>query len=179
MCHNLGANESFDPFTPSVYIHGAKYKFGAKNASLSQAVDQNSTGVPGTWTNTSTYPYQSSGDWSTANNPCPSGWRLPAYAEWNRVISSSNNTWTKVGTWTQNATNYTSSYMVGDALFLPAAGFRYYTTGGLQYRGNYGYYWTGSASGSTYGFQLRFESSGKGMYDNYREDGFSVRCVAE
>jgi hypothetical protein len=70
-CHNLGATESANPFTPSKDIHGAKYKFGVKNATVSASEDQSNAGVINDW---SSRPYQSdSQDWLPDNNPCPAG----------------------------------------------------------------------------------------------------------
>lgn len=67
----------------------------------------------------------------------------------------------------------------GNAIFLPAAGYRDGTS--LIYAGSYGYYWSSTAgeSGSNYAYDLGFDSGGNDwyIYDN-RYDGFSVRPVS-
>lgn len=64
----------------------------------------------------------------------------------------------------------------GNSIFLPAAGYRYYTLGD---RGSYGYYWSGSlyGSNSSSAWYLCFNSYGSGVYGYYRGLGRSVRPV--
>jgi uncharacterized protein (TIGR02145 family) len=181
MCHNLGANEGAYPFTPAAEIHGAKYKWGAKSAALTQATDQTNDGAitsPTAWadlpvdlTNT---------NWQSANNPCPNGWRVPTKEEWEAVINSSYNpTITKVGSsWTSGKSNFATGMKVGDALFLPAVGRRGTSDGSLYDRGNHGYYWSSTAAGSD-GYYLGFTSSGQGVDYRSRSYGFSVRCLSD
>ena len=71
-------------------------------------------------------------------------WRMPTYAEWSELCSSSNCTWT----WTTR--NGVKGYKVtskkegfeGESIFLPAAGCRIY--GSLGSVGSLGYYWSSS-----------------------------------
>jgi uncharacterized protein (TIGR02145 family) len=182
MCHNLGADETKDPFTPAAEIHGAKYKWGVKTVALTQADDQAN---PGTITSPTAWAYlpfdNSNNNWLSANNPCPPGWRVPTEEEWGAVINSSYNpTITKVGTdWTNSAGNYTTGMKVGDALFLPAAGLRDYNNGSLVNHGGYGYYWSSTANDSYYGRNLFFSSSSQIISNYSLSSGFSVRCVEE
>lgn len=143
MCHNLGANENLDPFTPAQGLHGAKYKFGAKQPTLTMVEDQSTSGEISGW---SGKPYQSSGNWSSANSPCPAGWRMPTLSEWSQVVS--NNTVRRTGSWSDSATNYTAGIYFGDALFLPAAGRRGTTTGALYNRGEWVNYWSSTMYGN-------------------------------
>jgi uncharacterized protein (TIGR02145 family) len=68
--------------------------------------------------------------------------------------------------------------MVGDGLFLPAAGYRSYTHGTLNQRGNNGCYWTDNNYGGTYMYYLTFSGNGKPSMA-YRDPSYaqSVRCV--
>jgi uncharacterized protein (TIGR02145 family) len=181
MCHNLGAEESYDPFTPSKYIHGHKYQFGLANVALSMADDQSDPGNVSGW---STSMNSNTGAWPTGNDPCPAGWRLPSQVEWANVISTSNNDLIRVpddqaSTWTNSSTNYNTGLKIGDALFLPAAGNRIYSTGSLNSRGNYGAYWSSSANG-TDGYYMSFRRTSQDTTDStHRSTGFSVRCVTE
>jgi hypothetical protein len=64
-------------------------------------------------------------------------------------------------------------------LFLPAAGYRYYS-GGQYDVGNFGYYWSSTVNGAT-SRSLYFYSTDvyPGGNSYYRGSGFSLRCVAE
>jgi uncharacterized protein (TIGR02145 family) len=180
MCHNLGANEGADPFTPSAEIHGAKYKWGVSSAALTQAQDQdenlsmNST----TWGALPSTSIASGTNWLTAN-PCPPGWRVPTKEEWAAVINTSNNAITKVGTdWTNSADNYVTGMKVGDALVLPTAG-RRLSDGMLNVRGSTGYYWSSTANRSA-GCNVYFNGSAQSTGDgSNRSYGFSVRCISD
>jgi uncharacterized protein (TIGR02145 family) len=175
MCHNLGADESYDPLIPAAAIHGAKYQFGQKNAALSMADDQRNPNEVAGWNPRVT---PTSGNWPSGNNPCPSGWRLPTNDEWNNINDRSNNDWTAVGEWRSRETNFSSGYTVGDALFLPAAGYRASIDGYQYERGFAGEYWSSTGDG-THGGRLNFVSYEWSMNGKERAYGLSVRCVAQ
>jgi len=92
--------------------------------------------------------YAPNGSWSdstkTANDPCPAGYRVPTKAQWRGVVD--NNPQSTVGTWLNNATNYTSARFFGNDLVLSAGGYRTVSTGTLQNRGKEGGYWSSSVS---------------------------------
>ena len=66
----------------------------------------------------------------------------------------------------------------GNRLFLPAAGYRSYSNGGLYNAGSGGYYWFGSPYSASNGYTLDFDSTFLDTSDSdLRAYGFSVRCV--
>jgi uncharacterized protein (TIGR02145 family) len=124
------------------------------------------------------------------NDPCPAGWKVPSYRQWRSIFftdpasvddgvgypygSATANTWTRTGTW-----DTSGGYMVGDALYLPAAGCRYYD-GVLSNVGGGGYYWSSTWYSKNQSYNLTFYSSEVYPgYVNSRVFGFSVRCVSE
>ncbi|NDV47054.1 hypothetical protein D0T49_08345 [Paludibacter sp. 221] len=181
MCHNLGADETLDPFTPAQKLHGNKYRFGVATPSYTMLLDQtNSSSISGWGANsTSAYPFQETGNWSETNNPCPEGWRLPTQSEWQQVINPANNAIRREGVWNENATNYTSGIYFGEGLFLPTTGYRYTINGRLYYRGINGLYWSSTQSGSN-AYSLNIGSTSLSVGNStHRAMGVAVRCVAK
>jgi len=62
-------------------------------------------------------------------------------------------------------------------LTLPAAGWRFTSSGALNYRGTFGYYWSSTEGAPTAG-GLGFTSSSANTAYSTRTLGFSVRCVS-
>jgi uncharacterized protein (TIGR02145 family) len=179
MCYNLGAaNTSADPFTPSWEINGGYWQWGrsAEAAAGPTATDPKNGAVSG-WSTTDA----ADGSWAdgskTANDPCPTGYRVPTKAQWDGVIA--NNTITNVGTFSSSATNYGAGVKFGNQLMLPAAGFRGFLNGALFSRGISGTYWSSTEYGNILAWSMGFGSSGASAASSLRTDGRSVRCIAE
>lgn len=189
MCYNLGADYDNipNPFTPAAGLHGEKYKFGSGSPALSMADDQSLNGTINNW---ASKPFQDDEEnWREANNPCPSGFRVPTYKEWSGVLSNNSaNSKTAVGTsWVTGATNYSSGMQIGDRLFLPTVGQRFFSDGDLMNRGEKGYYWSSTRGSSVPELTKRaqciiVENTDLGyalMTSANRNHGFAVRCVAD
>jgi uncharacterized protein (TIGR02145 family) len=168
-CHNLGGEDIYPGVPIERKHHGNWYRFGAKTFSMENTPDHDSNNK---WDNEE---YQSTGtEWSTDNNPCPSGYRLPTIAEWTQVIDQDNNTQSNIGTFTSNS--FTAGKKFGDYLVLPAAGNRNNDSGALVARGYSGTYWSSSSNvGGVYTMSLNSGSPYNGSTN--RDYGFSVRCV--
>ena len=176
MSHNLGANTALDPHTPVQGIHGNYYQWGRSTI----VADAYTSAVAITGWNTTS---AANGAWAdgskTANDPCPTGYRVPTNAQWSLV--DSYNAQTTTGSFSNNANNFGAARHFGDGankLTLPAAGARLNSNGALLNRGLYGYYWSSTESG-TYAYSLYFSSSFALTLIDFRTYGFSVRCVSE
>jgi len=110
--------------------------------------------------------------WASANDPCPTGWRVPTNAELSILLSAPRE-------W--GTLNGVDGYFIGNVepkLFLPATGNRYFSDGSLNYVGMVGYYWS-STPFSVSSYYLSFSSGFFDVNYNNRAYGFAVRCVAE
>jgi uncharacterized protein (TIGR02145 family) len=172
-CHNLGGEDIYPNMTIERKHHGDWYRFGASTASMknTEAHDTNNA-----WDNDY---YQTSGDWSTDNNPCSSGYRLPTREEWEKVLNTANNSQTNVGTFNSAVTNFSAGKKVGDLLVLPAAGFRWGSNGLIVERGVIGYYRTPQTAGDTGAYSAIVRELAPTVYAGSRNNGYSVRCVSE
>jgi uncharacterized protein (TIGR02145 family) len=177
LAHNLGADNSLDAHTPVQGIHGNYYQWG-RIGSVANA--STSAGSIGGW---KTAP-AANGAWAdgskTANDPCPTGYRVPTKDQWDLV--DSYNAQTTTGSFTSSETNFASARHFGagvNKLTLPAAGYRNDSNGALINRGSNGYYWSSTENGSSNANILYFSSINASPSANNRRHGFSVRCVLE
>jgi len=97
------------------------------------------------------------------NNPCPNGFRIPTFDEWNAERLS----------WASN--DAAGAY--GSPLKLTVGGYRYRTNGSFKKVDTVGYYWS-RGTWNTYATSLSF-SNGAGTLWKDRADGMSVRCIKD
>ena len=101
-------------------------------------------------------------------------WRMPTISELEELRENTTSEWT-----TQNGVSgrkFTSKSN-GNAVFLPAAGYRYGSSVSVQ--ASDGYYWSSSLSesGRDFARYLSFDSGSQGTYSEDRYYGYSVRPV--
>lgn len=114
----------------------------------------------------------------TEYDPCPEGWRVPTYAELDRLKNGRSSSMT-VGD--QKGRYFCGDYTYFDnapQVFFSAAGYRDYYDGGADDRGRYGYYWS-SRPNSSGAFGLNISNVDMLSYLYHRAYGYSVRCVQE
>ncbi len=114
----------------------------------------------------------------TIFDPCPAGWRVPAwevgYSPWS-ALGANGTAISSVGIFA----NYGVTWTAITAGYWPAAGYRYCISGPLGLTGSNGYYWSASPN-SYYGYDMDFYSSYVNPSNNHsRAFGYSVRCVKE
>ena len=119
----------------------------------------------------------------TNNDPCPQGWRVPSYTEYDALIRNHSS-------FTSDKDGINGYYFSGLAsysqdvsqIFLPAAGSRVYYDEAYGYnRGGGGRYWSSRSGGESdnLAYYIYFNRS-EVYWDLYdRALGYSVRCVKE
>jgi len=101
-------------------------------------------------------------------------WHMPTRAQMQELTANTTYQWVTdykgsgINGGTFTATN-------GAVLFIPAAGF--WNNGSQNNVGNNGFYWGSSPNGSNGACSLYFGNGIKGVYNDFRELGYSVRPV--
>lgn len=152
--------------TPEGY--GEYFAWGETNTKSTYSLD--------TYTYTDNKPVLDLAD-DAANANWGGAWRMPTDAEWQELRDNCTWTWT-----TLNGINGVEvKGSNGNAIFLPAAGFR--SSNDVFYTGHYGCYWSSSldtAAPNNAKF-VEFRSENNDIFRNYysRVCGQSVRAVME
>jgi len=113
-------------------------------------------------------------NWIKANDPCPTGWRVPTLEELQSLVSTGSE-WT-----TLNGVNGRYFGSGEQTVFFPAAGRRSHSDGTLGGVG-FGLYWSGTPSPEESSACRMYFLSGDVTTDNNGDRcyGFSVRCVKD
>ena len=111
--------------------------------------------------------------WEAANDPCPPGWQVPTKSQFD-VLIAAGSVW---GPYNGVAGRKFGSGT--NVIFLPAAGERIYSNGGLNRVGTNGYYWMFEQSDASSAPEMGFGSSSSGSTDvnAVKSFGHCIRCV--
>ena len=99
------------------------------------------------------------------NNPCPTGFRLPTYAEWVVELQS----------WSSRD----AAGAFASPLKLPVAGWRQFQDGSLNAPGHAGGCWSSTKHSLVYTYGIAFGISAGANARNVRAYGISVRCIKD
>ncbi len=168
------ATGSYTARVRNVVTTNSKTCYSAYTGNVTGVVE-NAGPIPGvTWTSTQVLGTQYT--WSAAQSACPSGWRLPTSAEFQKMVDAGY-TWraansgygnTEAGTFF--GTNSGSCTIAnGNCIFLPARGYNGSNIG------TNGLYWSSTQYTSDHYYNLHFYSGSS--YVGYNNTNFSVLCV--
>jgi len=122
--------------------------------------------------------YPSGTTWEKLNDPSPTGWRLPNFAEIQKLIDTKKvrSKWATV-----NGVKGRKFFDIasGDSIFLPAVGGRYGSRGKLVSSGACGFYWSSAQFYTNDGRYLSIGYDYANWCGSYSGCGRSIRCVAE
>jgi hypothetical protein len=116
----------------------------------------------------------------TIFDPCPAGWRVPAWSGGLSPWNGFNETTFPFYNASDWDLSYGRVYTSASNTYYPAASYRD-NQGMLFDIGSEGpgVYWSASPSQNNMAYDLTFYNGGVMLYDDYRIFGFSVRCVRE
>lgn len=123
--------------------------------------------------------YDTGDTWAQANDPCPTGWRLPTTAELTKLRTGGNVTrqWESTPVPGNRLTDYDSN----SSIFLPTAGWRFMSNSELDGSSTRGYYWssTKDSSDSSYAGAVSFAGNTIMSISIHRGNALPIRCVAK
>jgi uncharacterized protein (TIGR02145 family) len=119
-------------------------------------------------------------DWNVAKGACPAGWRLPSRQEWNNMIAAAGGP-TEAGKKLKAANGWGNGNGTNDYGFSATPGGYRVNNGSFGNAGNGGNWWTSAENGNPYAYSRRMSSYDDSVDEtyNYKDYGFSVRCVGE
>lgn len=154
-------------FTENAEDFGMMYQWGRKTAWSTE-------GEASGWVST----YDDGSTWTAANDPCPTGWRVPTKVELDALV----NTVKVASMWTTKNGTYGrlfSDRTTDEEIFLPAVGVRTGEQGNRLYVNTNGYYPSSTPvedPGSVAGMSFK-ETSDPATITVPRAGAHAVRCV--
>jgi uncharacterized protein (TIGR02145 family) len=119
-------------------------------------------------------------DWNVAKGACPAGWRLPSRQEWDNMVAAAGGS-TIAGKKLKATAGWGGGNGTNDYGFSASPGGYRVNNGSFGNAGNGGNWWTSAENGNSYAYCRRMSSYDDSVDEtyNYKEYGFSVRCVGE
>ena len=119
-------------------------------------------------------------NWTAAMGVCPTGWHLPSSAEW-ATLEATVGGFGTAGTKLKSVSGWTSGITGTDAYgfsALPSGG---YDGSDFSNALSNGYWWSASKNDApyAYGRYMYYDGAGVYSYSNYKNYGFSVRCLQD
>ena len=114
---------------------------------------------------------------------CPDGWHLPNNGEWDSLFTAVGGSG-KAGTLLKSQTGWYGNGNGPDAFGFTALSVgRSYSYASFDFDGLYAYFWSATENDSSYAYGMylyyRGDDVGAGLFDSYKNYGFSVRCVQD
>jgi uncharacterized protein (TIGR02145 family) len=165
-------------FAISVEDAGMFYQWNSNVGWPSTGAIGSITATDGSTTWNSSLECGTTATWTSANDPSPTGWRVPTSTEMETLLDTAKVTYTGTiqnGVYGEKFTDKTT----GNSIFLPASGSRNYNDGSLGSSVVYGLYWS---STGFIPYHLGFNSRPDVWLDwhtNQCANGESVRPVAK
>jgi uncharacterized protein (TIGR02145 family) len=168
-------------FKPYYYVYG----YNKKKVSAAKSTENYSLyGVLYNWTAVMNGARSSSSKPSNVQGVCPSGWHLPSDAEWSELIDYSGGTKEAGNKLKEIGTNHWNSPNEGatnEYNFTALPGGNRNISGKFVINGTYGFWWsaTEATSGDAWTRFIDNNSDNVTRNINFKEMGFSVRCVRD
>lgn len=136
---------------------------------------------PGSISGYNTSPITTS--WTLTRSPCRGGTatRLPTVAEVNELYAAT--VATNIGNWNNSATNFTAAKVFTSRrnanvkLTFPTPGYRLYTNGSLNFRGDTGFYWLLGSPSANHANNMYITQGAPSIENRHMNYGLSIRCV--
>jgi len=116
---------------------------------------------------------------SGAKGICPPGWHIPTLTEFDTLKAAVNNNGNALKAIGQGGGGGAGTNTSGFSALL--AGYRNYTGGNFSALGSHGRFWSSTESNASNAYDLLLLSTESNIYlhSNYKDYGFSVRCIKD
>ncbi len=204
MRRNLGVAASVNPDEPAAggsfqTQMGNYYQWGRRGVRATPTTGAVATDTTGLWTTNA-----ANGSWYnatpatnggkvTANDPCPTGWRVPTSAEWSSLVAATTQLTAdnRGADWAASNTKFTSAKVFRSRrnsnviLTFPASGYYQPSDRTLALRGNAGYYWSSTEASTGTSIETtslravlgQAEGAVVGQGSGNRPFAFNIRCT--
>jgi len=113
--------------------------------------------------------------WDAANDPCPTGWRVPIREEFDALLDNTNVTCIVTSQNGVGGRKFTDN-ATGSSIFLPGVNYRE-DNNAISHPGSHGWYWSSSSSSSMFASSLFFTALKIAPLNWLKNFGIAIRCV--